>query len=148
MNLIALSFLLTSFMYTQEGIIKITNNDSQKEIIIKESKRIWLKTVAGKKISGRFKIIDANTILIRGKEVKLSEIKKIKRHPLMIAILTDVVLIYSVSGLTLLTYFLTSSIGVAVVLGLSGVTYGIIKSPNILKGYKVDTWTIEIIEHY
>lgn len=146
--LIALSLLFTCFTYAQDGIIKIMNNKNHKEIIIKENKRIRLKTIEDEKISGRFKIIDAQTILIRGKEIKLSEIIKIKKHPLLVSILTNIGLVYFTSGFTLLTYYLTSSAEVAVILGLSGAIYGVFKTPNILKGYQVDTWTIEIIESY
>lgn len=141
-------FCLSLFCHAQHGAIKITDNESQKEIIIKENKRIRLKTVEGEKISGRFTIIDANTILVKGMEIHLSEIRKIKKNPLVVSILTNAAIAYFVSVGTLLTYLVTGSSEVAVILGLSGITYSIIKSPNILKGYKTDAWNIEIIETY
>ena len=146
--LMVLGLFFTCFTYAQESVIKITNNKNKKEIIIKENKRIRLKTIKGEKISGRFKIVDANTILIRGKEIKLPEIIKIKKHPLLVSILTNIGFVYLASGFTLLTYFITSSSEIAVILGLSGTIYGVFKTPNILKGYAVDKWTIELIENY
>jgi len=78
-----------------------------KEIIIKENKRIKIKTSNGIKISGRFKIFDTETILIKNEKINLSQIEKIKRNPLIISIFINGVFYYfgaALAGASLVVY--------------------------------------------
>ena len=65
-RLLILSFLLLSFVANaQEKILSISKETNQRTIQIKEGKRIRIKTLDGRKISGRLKFVDENTIMIR-----------------------------------------------------------------------------------
>lgn len=151
-KLIILFFSLFFFnlIFSQERGIKITNQNSKKEIIIKENKRIRIKTIDGQKISGRFRIVENGTILIKNELIELKNIEKIKRNPLLISIVTNGLFIY-VGSATIIV-----SIGVAGITGessllllaipASGMIYTGIKSPNFLKGYKKDSnWKYKLI---
>ena len=68
MKIIVLMLVLMSSIcmaFSQERSIQITNEYTKEEITIKENKRIRIKTVAGKKITGNFKIVDNQSILTR-----------------------------------------------------------------------------------
>jgi hypothetical protein len=126
------------------------NEVSKKEIIIKENKRIRIKTVDGQKISGRFKIIGKETILIKKKKIELANIEKIKRNPLLISIITNGLFIYVGAGITIVGVAVggitsQSSLFLLAIPG-AGMIYSGIKSPNFLKGYKKDNkWKYQLI---
>lgn len=148
LTILIFSLLIANSIFSQEQAIKITNEVSQKEIIIKENKRIKIKTLDGQKLSGRFKI-ENNSILIKNQQIELSQIGEIKRNPLLVSIVTSSFFIY-VGAITL---------GVAVLIGVfadssaflfaipaAGLIYAGIKSPNFGRKFKSDSnWTFEII---
>ena len=153
---ILISFFITLFLittsYAQEKGITISHKNTSKEKLIKENTRIRLKTIQGKKITGKFKIIDANTIKIRKNEITITDIKKIKQHPLAYSLPVGILLF---SGGTAI------SIGGAIGTGFSGgdpagflfggllvTTLGVIRVPNLLKGYKKSKgWEYKIIHN-
>lgn len=146
--LICLIFINLSF--SQERVIKISNPNSNKEITIKENKRIKIKTFNGEKISGRFKILDAKNILIKNRQIELITIQKIKRNPLLLSVVLDAVIFYHGVGILvagLVIYAVTSNVAaILLMIPASAILYGGIKSPNILKGYKNDNnWKYEIL---
>jgi hypothetical protein len=126
------------------------NQVSKKEIIIKENKRIRIRTVDDQKISGRFKIIGKETILIKKKKIELANIEKIKANPLLISIVTNGLFIYIGASITIVGIAVAgitsqSSLFLLAIPG-SGMIYTGIKSPNFLKGYKKNSnWNYELI---
>lgn len=145
---IAFFFMHTSF--SQERFIKITNQISKKEIIIKENKRIRVKTVDGNKISGRFKIVNNGTILIDDQEINLENIEKIKRDPLLVSIFTNGTFVYLGTGVAAVglftAIFTRNPAAILLVIPGAGMVYGGFKSPNLLKGYKkTSDWSYELI---
>ena len=92
--LLGIAFFFMHSTFSQERFIKITNQISKKEIIIKENKRIRVKTIDGNKFSGRFKIVNNGTILIDDQEIDLENIEKIKRDALLVSVFTNGFLVY------------------------------------------------------
>ncbi len=137
--------------FSQVKALKISNKSSEKEILIKENKRVRITTNAGKKISGRLKIINNESILIKGKQIHLSEIEKIKKHPLAISLVTSIIFGYS-AGITLVAGMIVSGfIGNPWLLVLSlppiaALIHGTSKTPNFFKGYKFSKgWKTQVI---
>lgn len=96
-----ISLFFANLTFSQERALKIVNQVSKKEIIIKENKRIRIRTVDDQKISGRFKIIGKETILIKKKKIELANIEKIKANPLLISIVTNGLFIYIGASITI-----------------------------------------------
>ena len=146
-----LSLFFLNCLVAQEKAIKIFNEKTGKEIIIKENKRIRIKTLDGEKISGRYKILDDETIILKNQRIKLSQIEKIKKNPLGISILTNGVF-YSggafIAGVTFFAYILGAPAAIFLTtIPAAAFIYGRTKSPNILKGYKATgDWKYEIIK--
>jgi len=128
----------------QEKALKI--NTKEKQVLIKEGKRIRIKLLSGQKLSGRFKIINNDTLEIRKRKIAFSSISKIKKNPLLVQILTTAGLVYTIAfPATLLIYF-SSSGSTAAVVTLFGTTAGIsLLEPNLLKGYHLSESQIEVI---
>lgn len=142
------ALFITSTIFCQNAGIKITNQASKKEILIKENKRIKIKTMDGEKISGRFKI-ENNSILIKGKQINITDIAHIKRDPLFVSIVSSGLLIYGGSiGLgtaAIVGIFLQRS-AFLLALPAAGMIYTGIKSPNFNRKFKNNgKWTLDII---
>lgn len=145
-----LGFLFVNCTFSQENLLKIINTNTGKELIIKENKRIKIKTCDNQKISGKFKILDNHSIIIKGKQIELNQIAKIKRAPLLITIITNGFFYYSgivTTGISLVLYVFTQQpLCFLLTIPAAGMIYGGSKSPNVLKGYKKSNlWTYEII---
>ncbi|MDO5970643.1 hypothetical protein Q4Q35_12570 [Flavivirga aquimarina] len=146
-----LSLFFLNNIAAQEKSIKVFNEQRAKQITIKENKRIKIKTFDGIKVSGRIKIIDDQTILLGNKEIKLSEIEKIKRNPLIISICSSVLLYYCSAALSITSITLYAFSGDAsaflFIIPSTAFGYAGMKFPNILKGYKTSSnWKYKIIE--
>ncbi|MES2543936.1 MAG: hypothetical protein V4548_03560 [Bacteroidota bacterium] len=143
------SLLFISLCFSQENCIKITNEVTQEESIIKENKRIRILTVDGKKLSGKFSIVDGNSIKIKNTVINLDSIVKLKRHPLLLSIATDGLLIYigtGVVGLSLLATVFTQDKAYAL-LSVPGILliHAGCKGVNVLGSYKTkQNWKYEI----
>ncbi|QCX01209.1 hypothetical protein FGM00_14215 [Aggregatimonas sangjinii] len=156
--LILLFLMITRQSYTQNRVILMTNNKTQKERVVKERKRIRVTKISGEKFQGRFAIVDENTIALDGVEISLSEIEKIRRHPLFNSIFINTNLVH-IGTLGLFFGFLATSVGSATtedgnlniiplisggVIFAAGL-YGAIKGPNLNKGYNINKkWRFEI----
>ncbi|MCB0400294.1 MAG: hypothetical protein KDD26_11910 [Winogradskyella sp.] len=148
------ALLLPSFLFfinlisAQVKAIKITNETAQKEKIIKENKRVKVFTVDGGKLRGRFKI-EADSILIQGERINLSDIMAIKRNPLLVSIVTGSFLVYVGSitiGLGVLIGVLVDSSAFLLTIPGAGLIYAGLKPPNFSKKFKIErNWTFEII---
>lgn len=152
MKLIILIFNLCfiSLSFSQEQAIKIYNENFKKEVILKENKRIKVKTRDGEKISGKFKIVDHQTLMIKNKKIAFNQIEKIKRNPLALSIITKVFFYYysaAFAGASIVIYAFSgnaTSFLLAIPAGL--LIYGGSKCPNVLKGYKTTrNWCYEIV---
>jgi len=149
MTLLCLSLLFVNLFFAQEPAIKVTNPSSGKEVIIKDNKRIKIRTADGQKISGRFKIVDSNTIFIDNMPVELMEIHEVKRNPLLTSIFTSTFFIYGGAlaiGFGSLIGILVDSSAYFLILPGAGMIYTGIKSPNFNRKFKRDkNWTFDII---
>jgi hypothetical protein len=149
MALLIFSLLFVTLSAAQENALKISNPASEKEVIIKENKRIRIQTVDGEKVSGRFRIGENNAIQIKGQTIALTNIESIKRNPLFLSVFGTGFLIYG-GGLAV---GMGAIIGIFIqpsgfLLAIPGATmiYAGIKSPNVLKNYKTaDNWGFEPI---
>lgn len=92
--LLIISVFCFNVATSQNNAIKITNLNSNKEKIIKENRRIKLKTSDGRKIKGRFKVENNSTIIINDLQINLADIEELKRNPLFTSIFTSGFLIY------------------------------------------------------
>ena len=150
--LLLLSFCLSLSLTTvaQKRALEISNSETNKQIIIKENKRIKILTTDGQKLSGRFAIEDENALLIRNQNIAFTDIASIKRDPLLLSIFTSGFLIYAgaitIGVGTIIGIFAESS-GFLLAIPGAAMIYAGIKSPNVLKNYKSDSnWSFKIVE--
>jgi hypothetical protein len=146
-------FLITAFCFNtviaQNNAIKITNVNTNKEKIIKENRRIKLKTTDGQKIKGRFKVENNNTIIIDNVRINLTDIDELKRNPLLTSILVTGFLVYGgviTLGFSVLVGVLADSSAFWLTIPAAGMIYTGIKAPNFNKNHKMDKgWKFELI---
>jgi len=141
--LIILSFLIVVNISAQEKSILISRNNTTRQIKIKEGKRIRLKTLNGKRLSGRFKVVNDSIIMIKGQQLKFSEIERIKRNPLAMTLPLSIItgtygglLILTSTALVIAEPEFAAILVLAIPSG-SGLLYTAIKPPNVLKGYTI-----------
>lgn len=141
--IVLVAILFSSLTFSQNAVINISNQKTGVTLILQEKSRIRIKTVDGKKITGRFQILNDSTLLLSGKEISLANIKKIKRNPLAMTIATDVILFVVGGTITAVTAF-SDGTEIAVLLGTT--TLGtMLLGPNFLKGYSTNKYTIEFV---
>lgn len=143
------SFLFfINLISAQVKAIKITNENTQKEKIIKDNKRVKVFTVDGRKLKGRFKIED-NSILIQGESIDLSDIIAMKRNPLLISVVTGSFLVYLgalTAGIGILIGLISDSTAFLLTIPGAGLIYAGLKPPNFNKKFKTKrNWNFEII---
>ena len=132
--IISLSFLTAT--YAQQQAIKITNEVSKKEKIIKENKRVILTTKVGQRIKGRLKLGDNNTVVVDGVKIRLTDIDQLKRNPFSTSILTSEILVDD----------MVDTSGLWLVIPAAAIIYTGIKSPNFNKNFETDKgWQFEVI---
>ena len=143
------SLFFTNQFMAQEQAIKISSPTSEKEVIIKENKRIKIRTIEGDKISGRFRMVENNAIKIKDQTIALTNIESIKRNPLFLSIFGTGFLIYGGAlavGLGAILGIFIQPSGILLAIPGAAMIYAGIKSPNILKNYQAaDNWGFEVI---
>ena len=144
------SFLLfINLIFAQEQAIKITSPNSEREIIIKENKRVKIRTADGQKIAGRFTIEDDNILVIKGQRISLLDIESIKRNPLVLSIFSSGFFIYAGAitvGMSAIIGLLADSSAFWLTIPGAAMIYTGIKSPNFNKNYKKSSeWSYELI---
>ena len=150
---ILLFLLILKFGVSQDKAIRVYNPTSsiEEEVIFVENQRIRIKTKYGKTISGKFKFLKNNKLLIRDEEIKLDHIVKIKPNPIAQTILVSIPLSFlTVIGpaLGIGTGYLNSAYALAGLTGGAVSGYVLYRSPNILKGYSLEKgWYIEVIDY-
>lgn len=147
--LLCMSVFFFNTAMAQNHAIKITNLNTNKEKIIKENSRIKLKTSDGRKIKGRFKVENDNTITIDNVPINLTDIEELKRNPLLTNIFTSGLLIYvglMTAGISFLVGTIIDTGAFWFILPAAGIIYAGIKTPNLNKNHKIDKgWKFEII---
>mgnify|MGYP006431501301 CR=1 FL=1 len=133
---------------SQERALILVNTEHGKQIVIKENKRVRVKTLDGEKYKGRMQIINNDSIKVGYKVIPLEHIEKIKRNPLLQTILIDGTLILYGSfavGISLIVYpFLQEAVYHVVLMGAAFIGVGVL-SPNLLKGYKPEKgWKFQL----
>ncbi|TXD51640.1 MULTISPECIES: hypothetical protein [unclassified Polaribacter] len=144
-------FFITQ-IFSQNKAIKITNTSSKKEKEIKENKRVKIKTINGQEISGRFKVKNDNTIVIKNNLIRLHNILEIKRDSLFIAILTSTFFVYLGTGFAIYALFsglLVNPSALLLAMLAAALIYISMDSPNLQKKYKNDSnWTFSTTTIY
>ena len=148
-TLVFFSLIFANLLFAQKQAIKISSPTSEKEVIIKENKRIKIKTVDGQKISGRFHIDNNKAIVIKDQRIAFSDIESLKRNPLFLSIFGSGFLIYGGAltvGMGAIIGMFVEASGFLLAIPGAAMIYAGIKSPNILKNYSVDgNWEFELI---
>lgn len=144
-----LSLLFVTLLPAQEQALRISSPASDKEVIIKENKRIKVRTTGGEKISGRFHIAENNVILIKDQRIEISDIAAVKRNPLFLSIFSSGFLIYAgalTAGMGAIIGIFVESSGFLLAIPGAAMIYAGIKSPNVLKNYEAeDNWGFQLI---
>ena len=139
------ALLFTSLIFSQNSTVKITNQKTGITKIFQEKSRIRIKTLDGKKITGRFQILNDSTMLLKGTVISLADITKIKRNPLMLTIATDVVLfvvgVTTAGGLS----YNAGRVSAPAAIALAATAGIMVIGPNILKGYPISKYDIEFV---
>lgn len=147
--ILVVSLFFVNLAFAQGHAIKISNPDSGKEIIIKEYKRIKIRTADGRKISGRFEIEENNIISINRERFELTDIQELKRNPLLTSVLTGGLLIYGgaiTAGFGAIIGVFIQPSGFLLFIPAAAMIYAGTKSPNFNRRYKNDgSWTFEIV---
>lgn len=143
------SIFFANVLHAQEQkAIRITKQDSQKEVLIKGNNRIIIKTVDDVKFSGRYTVVQ-DAIIIKDVLIPLADIKYIKRNPLLTSILTTGVFLYG--------GFVTATMGVALgilvnpnafnlIIPAGGLIFAGLQKTNFHRRYKAEKdWMFEIV---
>jgi hypothetical protein len=147
--LVLLSLILVKQLCAQEQALRITDQTSGKQVVFKENKRVNITTFEGRKISGRLKIEDAQTIFLEGERIDLTNLKEIKRNPFLASFLISGLLIYAgaiTAGFGMIIGIFIQTSGFLLTLPAAGLIYAGIKSPNMFRNYKNEgNWILEVI---
>ncbi|WP_194973522.1 hypothetical protein [Aquiflexum lacus] len=139
-------FFVHSLSAQDQQAIRITNQTTQKEFLIKENKRILVETTDGEKYSGRFSISN-NTLIIDNKTLDIADIQYLKRNTLLTSTLTTGLLVYGgaiTAGFGAIIGVFGNPAGFFLFIPAAGMIYAGIKSPNFHKKYKTEKdWTFE-----
>ncbi|AWG21012.1 hypothetical protein FFWV33_05405 [Flavobacterium faecale] len=91
-NTILLLCLIIAFaVHGQEKGLYMIKKSSKRVEFLSENKRVRIKTTDGKRMLGRFQILDDKTILIDKKVVLIESIKKVRYRPLGLSILSTTI---------------------------------------------------------
>ena len=138
--LLSFSLLCTVTVNGQNKALKISSTSSSKEIIIKENKRIKIKTIDGRQLRGRFKTVGESFIIIDDVKVDLQHIKELKRNPQLISIITTASLVYLgtlIAGIGILIGAFSDSTAFWLTLLGAAMIYLGLKSPNLYKKHSI-----------
>ncbi len=150
--LLIFAFLCCLPITTQGQSLSIKNTLNGKEKIIKENRRIRIKTVNKDKFKGRFKIIDNSRICIKNDTIAIQDISYIRKDPFALKIVITGGLIYLGSSL-IIVGLVFDAFGAAT--AISGSTLSItgvgvlglgFLSPVLIPSKKTkNNWHIEIV---
>ena len=148
LTIFLISLLFAQTLFAQD-VLLLSNTDTGEKLMIKEGKKVRVKMKNGKKRTGTMLIFDDESIIVRGERIELDEILKIKRHPLLVTILTSVIFGYFGGGAILIGVFLltTEYSVLAAPFLMTGVPmlYGAVTGMNLFTAFKVtDGWNYKI----
>ena len=139
--------LFNSAVAQKNGILLTSKTDDDTEFF-KENKRVKIKTIDGKKHTGRIKIVDENTIMIDNDLIAIDSITTIRSQSLLTVITSG---IYYVSGGSLIAAGLTNSkdmfAPVTVLVDVIGIGAGIVTSAKG-NSHKKHKWDYKIVMDY
>ena len=143
-----ISIFFINFLVVQNNAIKMTNLNTNKGKVIKENRKIKIKTTENKKIKGSFKIVN-NSIRINDILINLTDIKELKRNPLLTSIIISGGLVLIGTATTSVVFIIGIIIETAALwymIPTTAITTVGILSPNINKNHKMDKgWKFEFI---
>ena len=147
--LLLITLLTMTPLLSQQQALRITRPEAKREYIIKENKRVRIRTADGQKVSGRIQFLGADKIVVKGTTYELSDIMSIKRNPLFFSIVTNGLLIYGgmvAAGVGAIIAALSDTTGLLLLIPAAGLIYAAIKAPNFSRNFKTDAnWNFEII---
>jgi len=142
-------FLFIPFIFfAQEKQLQITKIKDGKTFVIKENKRVKIKTVDGEKLFGRLKFVDNNTLLIDEKTLPLEAIKYIKNRSLATSIIaTSLIVVGSLTlGFSSVIAIVDTQAALITSISSLGVTTFAILLPNLSKKFSTTDYDIQIVE--
>ena len=135
----------SSLVFSQEKGIILNDKKTEETEFLKENKRIKVFTIDGTNYTGKFKIIDDNTIEIDGVNIPLDSIMKIKRRSLTSALLETT---FYVSGGIIVFGCIVSAIVVPYALLFIPVSFPFIGIalliPGLENSHKLKRWSYSI----
>jgi hypothetical protein len=135
----------------QVKALKINHPNSERTIVIKENKRVIVRTKTGEKVKGRLMFVNDEAISLKGQEILLADIVKIQHNPLLLAIIVDGLLFYTAGGIMGVGILISAFGGTAgsalyFIIPAAAVVYGGKASPKFTKGYKTyKGWSYEVV---
>lgn len=148
MKYIILFLFIPFIFFAQEKHLQITNINNGETFVIKENKRLKIKTMNGEKLFGKLKFVDDNTILIDEKSLKIDEIKFIRKRSLSTTIIATSFIIVGAFTLGLAPILVIGDTQAALTAFLSsvGISSFAILLPNLSEKYSNSTYDFQIIE--
>ncbi|MBC7408869.1 MAG: hypothetical protein H7339_10810 [Arcicella sp.] len=137
--------LYSSVVFSQAKGIILKDKKTEEIEFLKENKRIKVFTIDGTNYTGRFKIIDDNTIMIDGINIPLDSIMKIKRRSVTSAIIETTFYVYG--GIIVVACIVAVAIDplFLIVIPVSFPFIGAaILVPGLENGHKLKRWTYSI----
>jgi len=86
---------LTYLAHGQSIALNVTNPKTGTTKTIQQNKRVKLRTLDGKRYTGKLQILENGSISVKGYAVALDNIYKLKKSPLIVSAITSGGLIYS-----------------------------------------------------
>jgi hypothetical protein len=152
-NILFFLLLFSSNLFSQEdqkvekkGILLERKESSRKEFL-PENKRIKLETIDGNILVGKFTIVNDSTISIRGNEVNLNSIERIKRRSVVSAIGSPIITAYGFGGIGLGVYAIAQGGIISVIDGtfLIPAGVGMVLLSTISQNHKPSKWNYSIV---
>lgn len=145
-NVILIFLLFSGFIsLAQKNSIELINKESGETKFINENKRIKVKISSGKKLTGKFRVVDDKMIRIRQNFIPVDSIIMIRKRPIALAVLSDFLIVSSASFIVAAGSEVKDSPLVVVVIPPALVIGGAsILIPNILQKNKINKWRFQI----
>lgn len=147
--LFSLTMIFCISAQAQDRVLEMAQNGADQVRTFKENKRVKVKTVEGEKYIGRFKILDANTIEIKGNSIPLDSIANIKSRSVGAGIVGTVLIIsgaYLVLISPMMALVASSTAGIIMVSGGAGMTLSGIFFNEFAINHRNNKWSYNIID--
>jgi small nuclear ribonucleoprotein (snRNP)-like protein len=144
---VVLIFLLFSGLISlaQKNSIEFINKETGETKFIDENKRIKIKISSGRKLTGKFRVVDDKMIRIRQNFISVDSIIMVRRRPIVLAVLSDLLIVSSASFIVMIgseakdNPFAVVVIPPALIIGGASLLI-----PNILNKNKINKWRFQI----